>query len=469
LALGPVPYRKWVTPIRDLKQEFSLESIQQAKKLLRKADDFFWGHLLTYYGDVLTYLTGMPERRIVFILENARERLQKSVPSASTAWLRTRLLGRVHDRMGYLARTYGHYGQAAEHYRQALPYYEEAGAVEERATTLNNLAFVLAFMGDIQEARECADKAFTRRQQLGQRYPLALSRNTRGLIYALEDLEKGRQECQRALNIFEEIKAPRGIGLACNALGYILRKQGANKASDGSSPVAEQYFRQAEQLLRRAAEIFKDVVIEPVRLWEAYNEAGSLYFEWGNYLLAKGDEQQAEKKRLLAIEKHQMALEIAQRKMLLLQEIDAADDVAKVYISMHRFEEARAWLGKVRALIPDEYDFTKRRKGTRPPAGELLWLAIGKFWLQSGDWLLHSDQSDPMKKSQIALRYFLLAAESVQTYSIEYAALHWPEISSRLMNFDPKEVQQVYDELKGSFGIALDINPPNLTQTNCLA
>ncbi len=457
LSLGPAPYRQLVFQSSTPLTEIPSEVCEQVKSLLKKADRFFWGHLLTYYGDALLYVTGVPEKEISLALSKAQEFLQTSNTPENLDWLRSRLLGRVYDRLGYLARTYGHYDLAVQNYRQAIPYYEKADVKEELATTLNNQAFVLGLLGRIQEAMECADKAFAYRQELGQRYTLALSRNTRGLIYALFDFEKGRRECQLALNAFEELEAPRGIGLARNALGYILRKQGSKNASIRNFAAAEQFFQQSEEFLKRSADIFQEKVTEPIRLWEAYNELGSLYFDWGNYLLTIGKQQEAESKLQNAVEKHQAALDVAQRSMLLTQKADSADDIAKAYIAMRKPKKAKIWLNEARRLIPNDYDLTKRRQGPRPPAGELYWLAIGKFWLQSGDWALYFSQTNQGEKTQIALRNFLLAVVSTAAYSKEYAALHWPEIASRLTSFDIKEVQRAYKELEATLDIRVEL------------
>jgi hypothetical protein len=69
------------------------------------------------------------------------------------------------------------------------------------------------------------------RQKLELKQPLGLSHNTRGRVYTLAgNLEWGLRECQLAYSIFQELEAPRGLGLACNALklqnpsGYGKRK-----------------------------------------------------------------------------------------------------------------------------------------------------------------------------------------------------------------------------------------------------
>jgi hypothetical protein len=66
----------------------------------------------------------------------------------SLEWLRQRSLGRAYNTIGYLLRTYGHYQDAAHYYQLALPYFQASGSEDEQADTLNNLAFLLATVGE---------------------------------------------------------------------------------------------------------------------------------------------------------------------------------------------------------------------------------------------------------------------------------------------------------------------------------
>ena len=75
--------------------------------------------------------------------------------------------------------------------------------IDEQADTLNNLAFILALLGAPKRAKTHIDQALELRQRLGQKYPLALSHNTRGLIYSLQgQYEMGRRECQLVTKYF---------------------------------------------------------------------------------------------------------------------------------------------------------------------------------------------------------------------------------------------------------------------------
>ncbi len=119
------------------------------------------------------------------------------------------------------------------------------------------MAFLLAILGRVRLARTHIDQALKIRKQLGRKYPIALSKNTRGLILVLEDHPMwGEGECREALQMCEELGDPRGIGLAHLGLGLALRKRGNQWKMDVvySQEDAGSYFRDAKRQLEEAAE-----------------------------------------------------------------------------------------------------------------------------------------------------------------------------------------------------------------------
>lgn len=296
-------------------------------------------------------------------------------PDESLIWLRNKTLGRAYNTLGYLSRSYGHYGNALPAYQNALESFNNTDILDEQADTLNNVAFTLALLGASEQSINYVNRALRARQQLGQKYPLALSHNTRGIIYSLQGQhESGQRESQLALNIFEELESPRGIGLACNALGYIFRKQGEGWKSAQSTPSEAIFcFQQSIKHLERAEKVFSDEVSEPIRLWESLNEQGSLYREWG--LLERG-QQEVEKTQELygkAVECQLKALEIAKKYRMRFQEADAYDDLAKVLWDQGNAKKAQRWLKRALSLVPKEFSASSNRKSKKsPPAGGIL-------------------------------------------------------------------------------------------------
>ncbi|MCK6583809.1 MAG: ATP-binding protein [Anaerolineales bacterium] len=361
------------------------ENMTKLKENIAKAHPIFWASLRVYYGESLIYSATAPEIQIEEIFQHALRELSDSPIGHNQPlwWLWNRLTGYAYDRLGYLARSNGHYHKAAEYYHQALPFYEKAEIPDEYAFTQNNLAFVLALLGDIPGAKDAIEDALAKRLELGQRYPIALSYNTRGLIRALDNpgSTSGQRDCELAWSIFREINAPRGIGLACNALGFILRKRGGCWASNQCAPEqALKSYAEAEKYFEQAKEVFKDV--EPLRLWEALNELGCLNRDWAQLLKSLHDEEGARKRFAQALDHQEQALKLAQEKKMLFQQVDTLDDLAELYLDWGEFEQARKNLENCRALIPPEFNLTNAKKEPRP--GEVYWFSLAKIQMREG-------------------------------------------------------------------------------------
>lgn len=103
--------------------------------IISTAPPIFWASLLTYYGEALTYLTKQSESQIETVLTKAIDELNDLSFDRQHDWLRDRLLGYTHDRLGYLARVNGHYKNASEYYHQALQFYKDAEILDEYAFT----------------------------------------------------------------------------------------------------------------------------------------------------------------------------------------------------------------------------------------------------------------------------------------------------------------------------------------------
>lgn len=363
----------------------SKESTSKLKSSIAAAHPVFWASLRTYYGESLIYSATESEDRIEKIFQHAlKELINFPIRQDQPLWwLWNRLSGYAYDRLGYLARTNGHYHKAAEYYRKALPFYKEAEIADEFAFTQNNLAFVSALLGDLEGAKFAADDALAKRLELGQRYPIALSYNTRGLIRTLENPSglEGQRDCELALSIFQEINTPRGVGLACNALGFILRKRGEGWMSKKCTPEqASQWYTKAEEYFKQAKEKFEDG--EKMRLWEALNELGSLNRDWACLLKSLQDEEGSRHRFKQALDFQERALKLAQESNMRFQQVDTLDDIAELYLDLGDFEQARKNLEDCKALIPPEFNLTDAKNEHRP--GEVYWFSLAKIQMREG-------------------------------------------------------------------------------------
>jgi len=419
LSLGEEKYLTFISS--PLLINIPEESKDKLKSSLTNAHPVFWASLLIYYGESLTYLAKEPEKKVEAIFQHAIG-LLRNPPFGQDHplwWFRNRLLGRAYDRLGYLARLTGRYQSAADYYSEALPFYKNEGIVDEFAFTQNNLAFVLALLGDISGAKIAVEHALANRLELGQRYPLASSYNTRGLIRALENPASldGQRDCEMALSIFEEINTPRGIGLACNALGFMLRIRGSDQRSRQRAPKAAiQWYVESENYFERARELFKDG--EKIRLWEAYNELGSLNRDWGCLLLSSQDKEGASQKFAKSLDYQVQALKLAQDNNMRFQEVDTLDDIAEVYLDVGNFEESQKKLESCRKLIPSGFDLNN--VSVQSNSGDIYWLSLAKIQLREGIISIQMTRRNaPHDSSRVVdgIRHLLLSFIYFSTFS----------------------------------------------------
>ncbi len=425
LWLGPEPYGE-LGAIRSVADFIHLDlHWQEARDLLRQADTIFWGVLLTYYGEALAYL-GPIGTKASDILDKAIALLNDggNTGNDADAWLQYRALGRAYNTQGYVAWLDGHFGVALQVFRRALPFFKDFGVADEEADTLNNLAYLLGVLGEHDDALVSVNRALDLRLNLGYRYPIALSYNTRGLILGLcGQMEWGIRDCTLALSLFEETEESRGIGLACNALGFLLRHQACG-IHPKEATKAIGVFSQAAAFLERAAHIFGAEIAEPVRLWEANNELGSLHRDWAHLALRCEVDERAHKSFKDAERYQRKALEVAREHGLRYQEADTRDDLAKLLADQRRFAEAENELSYIEQhLVADEYKLIRGQGfdvGQQP--GETAWLVQGKVHLKRGLWSLRrlksSEAPADRRETELdqAIEHFALGAAYFQQF-----------------------------------------------------
>ncbi|MDX9953274.1 MAG: ATP-binding protein [Anaerolineae bacterium] len=321
------------------------------------------------------------------LLQTAIRALKAWEPSSENdprSWWRARLLGRAHNNLGYRYWVLGQNAWAIEEFKHAIWRFREADIKDEMAATLTNLGFVFAEQGLTTEAETALQDAIHLRKD-GPKLPLAFSLNTMGLAYTHNNRPgQGARRCEAALQIFEELQQPRGAGLAHLALGLAYRMRGEGWKDDDWSPTeAEEFFETARRHLFGARDIFDATVQEPVRLWEAYNELGSLYCDWA-YLVAERDGRaNAAEHYRCAVEYLETSVGIAEKEKELRRQLaDSLDDLSQVYGDMGDAEKCQAYVDRVLQSIPGAYRLTPEGFTNAPdPAVEEWWRLLGKVHL----------------------------------------------------------------------------------------
>lgn len=414
-------------------------------------DHFYRAGLLAAWAGAMIF-TNTPRHTIETYLREAREILVKMPDPAreTDKWLRARTLGTVNNSFGYLSRVHGQYGDAVSWYSQALKHFRTVDILDERANTLNNLAYIKALLGQPRLAREYIEEAILIRERLGKQLPLALSYNTRALTYIFEDYpELGIELSKRALEICKELQNNRVIGMCYNALGLGLRKKGDLwKKGKYSFAEAAGYYQEAVTYLEQAKRIFSEQVVEPARLWEASNELGSVYCDWG-WLAGKSKQwEQARDHYVTSIDYQRKALKTAEGAELDFQIADSHDDLAQahgdqalVLIEMGHEDEAKRSLDRAKELIrrviedliPADYRL-KPGAGFRemPGAGAAFLQSLGKAYLWLGVWGFRFDAPEIVGNMNEEARHREAAANLIRSaaYFHRFAAGSFAEYRS---------------------------------------
>jgi tetratricopeptide (TPR) repeat protein len=485
LAYAPERYRSLVGHPKELAARVPKHLRPAAQRLFGKEAPLFWAQLLTTYGEALAY-TKAPTKNTLQALERAIEDAKKARKRTKPddihqQWLINLTLGQAHNNAGYVNRVSGDLGDALQWNEKALPHFIAIGDDAERANTLNNMAYCNALLGLPDLAETLNEEALQIREQRGQRYTLALSYNTRGLIHVLKDHPMwGVRECQRALEVSRQAKEPRVEGLALIGLGFAFRKRGDQwKLGEVVYPPDEAagFFEEGRKHLLEALAIFQNKVIEPSRVWETFNELGSLYCDWGWLERHHLSEAEAKVKYEEAIRWQEQAVELAHQVGLRLQEADSCDDLAQVWADLgdlptlgtaeHR-KEGREWLARAERLIPAEFKLREKTglaRGGRP--GASYWQLLGKTHRQRGLWEFRELKRGEYTSKQQAIRiergirYLALAAAYFQAYWSGTFALNQTLQSFvrylRQQGVTSGEAQRVVREVEGAYRVNLTV------------
>lgn len=356
----------------------------EASQMLQ-GDPLYAAALTVVWAEAALYVS--EEEPVEGKLQEARAALEAWTPEGENdprSWWRSRLLGRARNNLGYYYWALGQNKRAMAEYKRAIWHFREADIKDEMAATLTNLGFIYVQLGLAIEAEATLQDAISLRKS-GPPVPLAYSLNTLGLAYTYDDRPgQGARRCKEALKIFESLQHLRGQGLAHLALGLAYRVRGEEWKEGLCSPEeAEDFFKTAQEHLERARTIFAGQVQEPVRLWEAHNELGSLYCDWGWLLKSHPEMGPTEEKYQRALDSLKASIQVAEgQKDLGRRLADSYDDLSQVYGDMGDEGAGKEYVERVLALIPKEYRLTSEGFAHAPEwPVEDWWQLLGKVHL----------------------------------------------------------------------------------------
>jgi tetratricopeptide (TPR) repeat protein len=375
--------------------------------------------LAVLHAEALIYAGGMEEalaglKAAIADLEDEQrpEVLAQQEPRSFVGWRRNLVLGRGHNDCGYAYWHQGRYELALQEFRSALPYFRASDLLEETANTDDNLGRVYALLYHRSRAESLVEDGLQLRNQLGREYRYALSLNSQAIIHlAFGEPHRAYHVSKEALRIFEQLTAERGMGLACITLGRSLRHLGG-LWTGGIYGASE------------CVSIFEDVVEEPMRLIESYNELGCAHRE--RAALARSVASESPLARSIArgaVQHLTMSIQLAKKTGATISYVDSCEDLAQTYFQRRDFDNAEVWLRRAEEEIPNIYKIEKGRGLRDIPLEERIeefWQQLGKIELLRGYLVYEQGVSDGKVSRQVleqAMPHYVFAAAYFERYS----------------------------------------------------
>jgi tetratricopeptide (TPR) repeat protein len=392
-----------------------------------------------HQAQAMIYLGGR-DGKAVSLLKNAiaelegqrhPEVLALEDADAYAGWRRNLVLGRAHNNLGYIYWMHlGQYRAALDAFRAALPYFRQPGLQEELANTSDNMGRVAALLRHPTRAESLVDTALQLRHELGREYGMALSLTSRAIVHLeFGEFNLALRTSQQALNVFEGLGTGRGVGLALITAGRAERGLGAQwrvSRFSYSYEECEDHLRAAATYLDRAVRIFEGEIREPVRLAEACNELGCIFRERMRLAIERNPSSALIRTTALeAVRWLRRSCELAQEHGFAIWLVDSCEDLARVYLYQHDYDNAQLWLERAEKSIPDEYKLNLGRAPDQIPVEESVeafWRNMGKIELTRGNlgWL-QATQAGELPTTRIvrekAVEHYLLAATYFEHYS----------------------------------------------------
>jgi tetratricopeptide (TPR) repeat protein len=233
---------------------------------------------------------------------------------------------------------------------------------------------VYSLLGYHERAKDLNQKAFDARKGLGFSYRQALSATSLATVWNnAGQPQQAIRFIDDALHEFRNAEAERGIGLGLITMGTIQRKQAEIwREQDEPAAQAIRYTDTAETNLRDAVRIFSEIVQEPIRLVQAYNELGSCYRARHFILkhITDTTPRYLESTLRLGVATYKRAIEYALQGSYYIEELDTLQDLAVLFFRDDKFLEAKEQLQQIRKKIPAKYQIRKRIGVTDIPLEE---------------------------------------------------------------------------------------------------
>lgn len=485
---------RWVK--RYLSRGMNGEAVRVGKIVKASADRLYppdvpgsqvaFADLNVYYAQALIY-TGNIQEGIVLLKEVLAELeggqrpedvAHRDDPHAFAGWRRNLVLGRAHNNLGYAYYQpwEPRYRLALNEFRLAVPYFKESKLLEEFANTSDNMGRVHALLYERGRAEVLIDDSLELRRRLRREYRTGLSLISRAIAHLVfDEPHRAKRKSEEALSIFERLGGQRGIGSASITLGRSLRKLGDLGTGGLYSPEeSDALFRDAITHLKQAVDIFTDIVDQPQRLVEAYNELGCACR--GRAALARHDEKSPLARSVSREAVHYLTecTELARKRGFPTMYVDACEDQALTFLQRQDYGYADLWLRRAEELVPDQY---KLKEGVGMPdvpaedCVEEFWQLMGKIELRRGYliWEVGRSSGDGIvSRSTLeeAMRHFAFAIAYFENYSEQAAGLETTlrQLHDLFKTCKYEDLRHIEDELLPALEVTYKLDPARINK-----
>lgn len=313
-------------------------------------------------------------------------------------WHRLAILAMAYRARGYLNSQQERLSEAQADYYQAIELFRDLKIEVEHARILNDRAYVLAKLGQADDALALVNDALNLRRTIGRRGPVALSLNTLGIINRQKgDYNGALTMSWRALRLARFLGSKRAQVLALTALAEARRRQ-VSADANMLFGTRQRHLRQAEAWAEEALRIAKDIG-ERSRQVRAWIEIGCARRDQVRYL--KDEKPQTGQEAALETEMQQLrenseaALRQAAalaRDLSIYDRMDALVNLA--WLGYYHADEGL--IGEVTQLVlhesPKPYQWFSEPGSERisiQKAQEVsIWQQLGKLYMLRGFWKL---------------------------------------------------------------------------------
>ncbi len=257
---------------------------------------------------------------------------------------------------GFFEKGFGNFDDAIEHYGQSAWYYRDLNFEANQARSLNDRAYALAQIGDLDNAELQVKDALNLRQRLGLGYLIALSLNTRGIVAMLSGRSvTARENCLRALQIFRRLGYRYGQILALRAYTEALRREAQRAPKsisymqqflDAAREHSQACVELAQQMLSAKSELLSEVLDESAC---AYRDQVVFCARYKDHCAPAANEEAFNK----ALQLYQEALDaVPPGDGFIYHTVDTKINIAYLYYHAERPTEARNWIAQALKHVP---------------------------------------------------------------------------------------------------------------------